>query len=1281
MPRILAAWCALAIVTLAAVPAFAQVTTSNAYIAADVEPASGLINIYLGGSNPKEYLTFIDHSYLTVQVGNDYYTNNEFAPNIVEPSGAIVASTYIGTIGKSRLIPGTDTIETIWQPKGPDGFDIIQDVYPVQGASSGQIVYKWSILNHQGMFIDAQAQFLLDVETGSNSPDYGTDNPPITTRDGYNPDKWQDISDVPYFITSEYDVCAKNFPNILGAGFTVDDFAPVAMNLTQPSTVAIVDWVSLVSGQYLWGYPSNMLGDVMNDADNAILLQWPSQGAGQNVPQEIGRGCFGTPPCTPITYGKLDALLLHVDHVAWVLPGTYVPNHFPVEAIIWNSNNGSTATLDVATQKITSSSTGLPSGPVRVVSPTPIGPNGYSQKHAIRSCGSSITSFDSVINSCNASYATWEDTVVQGVLINCSTEESFDISLYDTAAGVSQPIFGFGVPDCPITVDCQEKDVLPPRHSVPKIIPGDTTHCGNPKAYKMDSVFDDLSTDQGIQSITYTVSPNSGSIVVTGLPATISGCPPMVGPITITQVDTIHAPCITFTFTDCAGNVSDTTICFEKCVPPTIIDSIPPKFRLLNKSDWNVPTDSSCGNKCSTWMVTDTVFDGLQHDVGLDSIKPIENTNMTFTLLGQPLRRGMPRDSFTVCVADSMQDGHIIIQANDTDRNTSFDTITYCTVADTNPPVLNVNPVGSLWTVQVTEAKPWDRGIQQVRLTAVKNCKPIAGSGSVQIDSLDDSTWQIIPKDSCPLEIDFTVVITDSFKTPCFTIQATDCVGNTSGHPPPTYCGTALSDKDCIKIDTMTIAPGVLSVTIADTTKSYDEGIDSIWFSCANNITLDSIGNPDAIWVSNNNYLHALHGQPTGGDHPRFQQVIHFTLSVTDTNSQIGEPCVCINAINGAGNLLCSPPGPVVEWCSSLNQDTAAPKELAIPTCTSLDLVVTDSQAYDRGVYGVWLDSVTNFAPLDDSFPPSGKPVVPLTLQIPDPDSSSYARLNSLDLYGDQSPIASVKAAHTTFSDVWVYKQDLAMNGTGIDTSSKFFVPVYLKGTDSIPLAQKQLTQFQFRFHLTGSPLVSFVGTKPLSSPPGWTIQPAPGAPPLGPPYTISGSGPPLTVAGEALVTLQFSAAPSSDVEEAQIVIDPDSCGADVLYNGGNDTVLSSKDYSVTLPAPSGRLNGGTIILKDSCATIVGDHPHPIFLSLARLVPNPVSNTAVVQYTVPTEAPVTLGLYDELGRNVRTLVMEVQKQGTYQSTLNTNDLPEGTYFLRLASNGAVCSQRIMIAGK
>ena len=432
----------------------------NGFVQAEVSnDGQGLLTI-LSSYNPPDYLTFPGHSYLTLQVGGIYYTNNPNNPTIIEPSGEGTKPDSLGS-GKTMLLKGispyNDTIRTIWQPQGPNAFDIIQDVYPLGFYTCGQIVIKISIFNHSLVTVAAQAQFLFDLQTSSSDPNYSTDIPPVTTRAGYNANTWQDFPDpAPYFITNEYDLCSSNHfavnPDNLGAGFTADDLAPGAMGLMKPSDMAIVDWPAIAT-TYLWGYPAARLGTVMADSDNAMLFQWPASAVASESEQEIGRTSYGTPPCQPICYGNLYALMLHPYHIVW--NGTaYEPNRFPVEAIVWNPNSNANATGAVATVGITNGISGQRSGPIQVVSPAPISADGFSQSHPVRSGGSSQV--DSLVPECGMGYVTWEDTVLASVLPNCNS--SYDITVSLSASGVSQPIFLNEACVCPISVDCQEKD-------------------------------------------------------------------------------------------------------------------------------------------------------------------------------------------------------------------------------------------------------------------------------------------------------------------------------------------------------------------------------------------------------------------------------------------------------------------------------------------------------------------------------------------------------------------------------------------------------------------------------------------------------------------------------------------------------------------------------------------------------------------------------------------------------------------------------------------------------
>jgi hypothetical protein len=66
-----------------------------------------------------------------------------------------------------------------------------------------------------------------------------------------------------------------------------------------------------------------------------------------------------------------------------------------------------------------------------------------------------------------------------------------------------------------------------------------------------------------------------------------------------------------------------------------------------------------------------------------------------------------------------------------------------------------------------------------------------------------------------------------------------------------------------------------------------------------------------------------------------------------------------------------------------------------------------------------------------------------------------------------------------------------------------------------------------------------------------------------------------------------------------------------------------------------------------------------------RILPNPVSNTGVVSFSLPTATRVSLKLYNTLGQLVETVYDGFKTAGVHESTLSTQNLPQGTYFVVL----------------
>ena len=425
----------------------AQFVTSNTYVEADVSgDGQGLVSIFYAGTN---HLQSIIHpsqtSYLTVVVGGKYYTNNQHVPlsEFPEPSPAFPTA-YLDNGVTTYTGPNKDTIETVWQPDGPNTFDIVQDVYTVQFpiAGSGQVVFKFSIRNHTSSFASAQAQYLVDINLANG--DTVNDNAPITTRYGYVSTTWTAYpptnSIPPYFIVSLDDLSNDHFPNMFAEGYMNDSLAPEPMGLMEPSLFAYTDWREIVTG-WTWGEPTTP-AEYPTVGDEALLFQWPLNEVKAGDTEELGGFSYGSGACQPICFGRFDAMMIHPDHIKW--NGLeYVPNHFPVDAVVWNGS-ADTVTSASGTQSIVNDATGLVNGPVEIVLPSV--PPMYAM---------TLPLLGGEVPGQGSSSITWDDTVLASVLMNCSTDSVYNIAFSVGARGVGDSSCQNGTYVCPIMVDCQ----------------------------------------------------------------------------------------------------------------------------------------------------------------------------------------------------------------------------------------------------------------------------------------------------------------------------------------------------------------------------------------------------------------------------------------------------------------------------------------------------------------------------------------------------------------------------------------------------------------------------------------------------------------------------------------------------------------------------------------------------------------------------------------------------------------------------------------------------------
>ncbi|MBN2172951.1 MAG: T9SS type A sorting domain-containing protein [Bacteroidales bacterium] len=149
--------------------------------------------------------------------------------------------------------------------------------------------------------------------------------------------------------------------------------------------------------------------------------------------------------------------------------------------------------------------------------------------------------------------------------------------------------------------------------------------------------------------------------------------------------------------------------------------------------------------------------------------------------------------------------------------------------------------------------------------------------------------------------------------------------------------------------------------------------------------------------------------------------------------------------------------------------------------------------------------------------------------------------------------------------------------------------------------------------------------------------------------------------------------------------ISPESI--DHLIIANNDLLSECEVQSICdyLVAPNGTVNihdNATSCntpqqVQDACDTILPFvkelNPGNTFF----ITPNPLESTTLIGYTLPHNSPVTLKILDLSGREMTTLVNEVQQQGEQRVVFNTVDLVPGIYFCVLKTNEGVQTRKMI----
>ncbi len=95
-----------------------------------------------------------------------------------------------------------------------------------------------------------------------------------------------------------------------------------------------------------------------------------------------------------------------------------------------------------------------------------------------------------------------------------------------------------------------------------------------------------------------------------------------------------------------------------------------------------------------------------------------------------------------------------------------------------------------------------------------------------------------------------------------------------------------------------------------------------------------------------------------------------------------------------------------------------------------------------------------------------------------------------------------------------------------------------------------------------------------------------------------------------------------------------------------------------------------TISEDGTINSIKNNNEVPEDFTLFQNYPNPFNPSTAIKFSIPNSGKVTLKIYDELGREIKTLVDEFMNRGTYEITLDGSEFASGIYFYKLTSESA-----------
>jgi hypothetical protein len=160
-------------------------------------------------------------------------------------------------------------------------------------------------------------------------------------------------------------------------------------------------------------------------------------------------------------------------------------------------------------------------------------------------------------------------------------------------------------------------------------------------------------------------------------------------------------------------------------------------------------------------------------------------------------------------------------------------------------------------------------------------------------------------------------------------------------------------------------------------------------------------------------------------------------------------------------------------------------------------------------------------------------------------------------------------------------------------------------------------------------------------------------------------------------ITLDVTNKSGKSLNDLQLTVDKSPSWVKIVEKhlsvqrvGVDSTVLVSIVFDVAVNAKAGEKEGLGIVLSSGSTRVMQKNialaiATPQTYALNQNYPNPFNPTTTIEYQLPTASRVSLKVFDVLGREVATLVDEVQASGFKSAEFSATRIASGVYFYRM----------------